>query len=241
MTRIKWTKEMDDVIRELGEWTPVKEIQRQIHERTGASPSYGAVKFRKSKLGVHSKQNAGWFTHESGGFKSDAHRKAFLESSKATRFKKGNVPHNAKDLPVGSERVSKDGYIEVKVKENQTPGKNDCWRGKHLVIWEREHNQKVPPNHAVAFADHDKRNFDPSNLVLVKRRNLSIINRLHLKYNDPETLQVAIGMAELKYAQTQAHRRPRKCKQCGATFKPEFNNQSRCRACIDANKRNGRK
>ena len=241
MTRVKWTKEMDDVIREVGQDKTIKEIQREIEDRTGTSPSHNAVRNRKMKLGVRSRINAGWFGHSNGGFKSTAHKEKFLEASKAMRFKKGNVPHKARNLKIGSERLDKDSYIEVKIKEHSTPGKNDCWRGKHLVIWEKEHNKKVPPGHVVIFVDHDKRNFDPSNLALVKRRYMSIINKLHIKYHDSETLQVAIGIAELKYQQTQARRRPRSCKQCGATFKPEFDNQTRCRACINANKRKRRR
>ena len=43
-------------------------------------------------------------------------------------FAKGNVPPNHR--PVGSERISKDGYIEVKVAE---PNK---WRLKQRVVYE---------------------------------------------------------------------------------------------------------
>lgn len=50
-------------------------------------------------------------------------------------FSRGHMPHNHK--PVGSERISKDGYVEVKVAE---PKK---WRLKHNVIWENA-NGKIP-------------------------------------------------------------------------------------------------
>ena len=49
-----------------------------------------------------------------------------LTGANKTSFKKGNTPLNHK--PVGSERVSVDGYTEIKVSE---PNK---WRLKHLSL-----------------------------------------------------------------------------------------------------------
>lgn len=53
--------------------------------------------------------------------------KEVYEKVKHTMFAKGNVPPNHR--PVGSERISKDGYIEVKVAE---PNK---WRLKQRVVY----------------------------------------------------------------------------------------------------------
>ena len=51
-----------------------------------------------------------------------------IERTKETRFKKGNKPKNYR--PVGSERITKDGYIEVKVAD---PNK---WETKNKIIAE---------------------------------------------------------------------------------------------------------
>ena len=48
------------------------------------------------------------------------------EKCKATMFKKGNIPQNHR--PVGSERVAKDGYMQIKVAE---PNK---WQQKNVYI-----------------------------------------------------------------------------------------------------------
>lgn len=85
------------------------------------------------------------------------------EGMKATQFKKGNKPANW--VPIGSERVNADGYVDIKVADGK---KQHNWRGKHIITWE-EHNGPVPPKHVVIFGDGDKRNFDPGNLLLVSR------------------------------------------------------------------------
>lgn len=72
---------------------------------------------------------------------------------KETRFKKGNIPSNY--MPVGSERVNGDDYVDIKVAD---PNK---WIGKHVFIWE-EHNGPVPEGHAIIFGDKNRRNFDIS-------------------------------------------------------------------------------
>lgn len=231
---MEWTEEMDAFLREKAPYLPQREAMSRFKDRFGIELTLCQYKNKKHKLGIKKvTRNAGWFTGINGGFKNEEHKRKFIERGKATRFKKGQIPHNAIGKELGRERVSKDGYIEVKVKEHHTPGKNDTYRCKHLIIWEREHRQRVPKNHAVLFADHNKRNFDPDNLVLVSRRNLLMINRLGLEYYDRESLEVAVMIAEIRYKGTDFQKRPRICKTCGREFKPEYPQQARCRSCID--------
>ena len=82
-------------------------------------------------------------------------------------FRKGNLP--VQTVPVGTERISKDGYLEIKV---AMPNK---WKGKHRIIWE-EHYGEIPKGHVVIFKDQNIRNFDPGNLMCISRRQLSILN-----------------------------------------------------------------
>lgn len=76
-----------------------------------------------------------------------------------TFFPKGHMPHNLR--PVGSERISKDGYVEVKVSE---PKK---WMLKHRHVWEQHHKTPVPKGHIVTFKDRDKHNFAIENLEAI--------------------------------------------------------------------------
>lgn len=82
-----------------------------------------------------------------------------------TSFKKGRLPHNTREMY--SERLSKDGYIEIKVGRNK-------WLGKHRYIWEQHYKTEVPKGYAVIFLDGDNRNFEIDNLKIISRG--SIIN-----------------------------------------------------------------
>ena len=65
----------------------------------------------------------------------------------ATQFKPGHRPQTW--LPVGSYRITKDGYLERKV--NDLPGNNSVrWHAVHRLVWIAA-NGPVPPGHIVAF------------------------------------------------------------------------------------------
>ncbi|RKS87293.1 HNH endonuclease [Orbus hercynius] len=85
-----------------------------------------------------------------------------------TSFKKGLVPHNYR--PVGSERITKDGYIEVKIKDPKT------WRLKHIHVWEQV-NGKLPTGHCIIFNDSNRKNCDLSNLQLITREENARFNK----------------------------------------------------------------
>lgn len=89
---------------------------------------------------------------------------------KKTQFKKGQEPVNYR--PVGSERLSKDGYIEVKTKDPNE------WELKHRVIY-RQHFFKIPRGYNVEFKDRNKQNLDPSNLILRTRKENMSLNTYH--------------------------------------------------------------
>ncbi|MEA5083267.1 MAG: HNH endonuclease signature motif containing protein [Lachnospiraceae bacterium] len=103
-------------------------------------------------------------------------------------FKKGNVSPNHK--AVGSERLSKDGYFEIKVAE---PNK---WRLKHNVIWEEAHGA-IPKGCVVVFLDGNKENVEVGNLKLITRRELLIMNRHGLFTPNAETTETACNLAKL--------------------------------------------
>lgn len=80
------------------------------------------------------------------------------------------------NLPVGSERVNK-GYIYVKIKEP------NVWIEKHRLIYESIYGN-IPTGHKVIFADKNKRNFSPENLILVSDSEALIMNTNKLIYED---------------------------------------------------------
>lgn len=85
-----------------------------------------------------------------------------------TFFKKGNLPHNTKYD--GHERISKDGYIEVRVRLGR-------YKPKHHVIWEAV-NGSIPKGQVLVFKDGNNRNFDINNIQLITRAELMDRNRI---------------------------------------------------------------
>lgn len=99
-----------------------------------------------------------------------------IHHGSCTSFKKGNIPANIK--PLGSERLdTKDGYILMKVaQKNPHTGAPTRYLAKHIVLWEKWHGP-VPKGKAVFFKDGNRRNFRKTNLVLVTRAELAMLNR----------------------------------------------------------------
>lgn len=93
-----------------------------------------------------------------------------------TSFKKGSIPPNR--LPVGTERITRDGYVEVKINEPNpyVPGQMTRWKLKHLYLWIKE-NGPLPEGHMLTFLDGDKENCEPENLMLISRAVNAYLNR----------------------------------------------------------------
>jgi hypothetical protein len=119
-----------------------------------------------------------------------------IERSKSTTFKKGSVPPNHK--PVGYERISKDGYVEIKVKEGLR-----SFRLKHRVVYE-QHFGSIPKGYNVEFKDRDKKNCDPSNLVLRSRKENMQLNTYH---NYPKEIADTIQLMGAVTRQINKHKK----------------------------------
>ncbi|MCY7919398.1 HNH endonuclease signature motif containing protein [Bacillus vallismortis] len=115
-------------------------------------------------------------------------KKGLMCGGKETQFKKGQRALNYR--PVGSERVSVDGYIEIKVAD---PGK---WRMKHLVLWE-EANGPIPKGHCLLFLDGNKLNVSLDNLQLITRSQLVRMNQNGLISTDADLTKTGVIVAEI--------------------------------------------
>ena len=101
-----------------------------------------------------------------------------------TMFKKGRTSLNKR--PVGSERVNKDGYIEIKIME---PSR---WSLKHRVVWEHNHGP-IPKGCNIQFKDGNLRNCSIDNLYLISRSDqLKNENSLMARY--PKDVQQLIRL-----------------------------------------------
>lgn len=113
-----------------------------------------------------------------------------LTGANITSFKKGNIPPNLR--PIGSERTDRDGYILIKISNE---GKK--WELKHKVLWEKYHNKPIPKGYVVAFLDQNKENFSKENLILLSRKELSIMNREKRFSHNPDITKINITLTKL--------------------------------------------
>ena len=230
----RWTPAEDEWLRREYPDGRADELAARHAELFGTPLSEGQIGNAKTKFGVRSGTAGGRFQKGcDGGFKSEEHRRRFMEAGKATRFKKGQLSGIAarNEQPVGSERVNEDGYVEVKVADGLQSSPNSNFRKKHHIVYEQAYGA-IPDGCNVAFADHDKRNFDPENLVAVPRSLWATIMHKRIPYSDAETLRAAMAVASLDSAVNAARRAPRECRACGCEFAPRFPNQRTCDACL---------
>ena len=180
-----WSDEEKQYLAEITPGRGYKEIQSMMSCKFGFDYTRhqikGAItrnKLNTGRTGRFEKGRATWNKGTKG-----------LTKANVTSFKKGQKPHNYK--PLGSERITKDGYCEIKVSDT---GRR--WMSKHLVVYEKHHG-KVPRGSVVIFLDGDKRNFDIDNLHLVTRNQLAMLNKNSLIQKDAELTKTAINVVDL--------------------------------------------
>lgn len=91
-----------------------------------------------------------------------------------TQFKPGHKPHTW--LPVGTERVRSDGYLERKVRDTGVTRVD--FVPVHRLVW-IEHHGEIPRGCSIVFRDGDQRNFDIENLECVTRAEIMRRNTIH--------------------------------------------------------------
>lgn len=110
--------------------------------------------------------------------------------SAQTQFQPGTRPPNWK--PIGSERLSKEGYLERKVTDTGYPPRD--WQGVHRLVWAAS-NGPIPKAHVVTFkpgcrtAVADEITADK--LELITLRDNMLRNSLH---NYPKPIAKAIQL-----------------------------------------------
>jgi len=169
-----------------------------------------------AEFGVHKKvgqfrsliHNQGWVSGRDGRFQKgnvpfNKGTKGIMKANSGT-FQRGNVPHN--ECPMGYERLSKDGYVEVKVPGiNKHTGYDGHFILKHKYIWEQRHGD-IPEGMSLTFIDGDRTNICIENLELIRRAVLLQLNRHGIKDLPGELLPSMRAVAELEVAM---HRRVR--------------------------------
>lgn len=98
--------------------------------------------------------------------------------SAETRFQPGTVSGKAAELlqPIGAERVTKDGILQRKVREDGPPQRR--WKAVHAMLWE-EHHGPVPQGHIVVFKNGNRRDIRLDNLECISRVENMRRNTVH--------------------------------------------------------------
>ena len=190
---ISWKKhpDMESFMKEIIPGHDEHFIRAAFKEKYGITLSRPQIKNFKVSRNIPSGTVGGRFEkgHESHN-KGKKMSPEQYEKAKATMFHKGNIPVNHREI--GSERMSVDGYVEIKVAE---PNK---WALKHRILYEKYHNVKLTSNDAIIFLDQDHLNFSKNNLFKLTRAELARYNQDKLYRDNADISLSAAAIAKLK-------------------------------------------
>lgn len=182
MSRAKfhfWTDEEKKYLKEIKDRRKYEEIAILMSEKFNMEYTrtqiQGALKRYKMSNGLDrtfKKGNIPWNYGTKG-----------IAKPNITSFKPGHKPLNYREI--GTERVQKDGYIEVKVESGK-------WILKQRLKY-KEYHGKIPKDHVILFANKNKTDFRKENLIAVSKNKLKTMNKYKLiKENIEETKTGAI-------------------------------------------------
>lgn len=186
-----WTPEQDAILRELYPNTLAQTIADQF------GLPVGSVHDRAARLGI--RKDKEWVRENSREVQQRSDNTGRFRPGHTTwnkgkrcpglggetSFKPGNRPHTW--VPVGTERVTKDGILQRKITDDGPAYKH--WKSVHAILWEAEHGP-TPREHVVVFRNGNKQDFRMENLELVSRSELMRRNTIHRL---PDDLMEACG------------------------------------------------
>ena len=197
--QIKWVKENYKGIQN-------KELTEMLNKKFNTNFTEQQIESLKGKFGLnsglwhkYSEEENQWIIDNCKGFTYDQLTKEFNKKFKTNLTKKRMLNkivklNRAKDVlrtwaPKGAEKLRPDGYIYIKVA-------NDEWVPKHRYIYE-QHYGKIPEGCIVMFLDGDKTNFELDNLCLVERKIQLLASSRGLLTTDKEINETALLLSEL--------------------------------------------
>ena len=180
----KWTDEEKEYLASIVKGSTYKEITKQMNDKFEYNFSEEQIKgmMYRNKLTTGT---GGYF--KKGSTPWNKGLKGYMGAIK-TSFKKGTIPPN--QVPIGTESITKGGYIKVKV------GEPNKWKLKQRYIYEQHHGE-IPNNCNVIFADRNIQNFDINNLILVSKAEMLILNNNKLIFEDKELTKVGVNIAKV--------------------------------------------
>lgn len=189
----KYTKEQDEFLIDNVKGITLKELTEKFNKKFNLNVSESGIAGRKNRLNIKSGINGGQFQKGQVSFNKGKKWDEYMSkkgqaNSRKTTFKKRNVPHNHR--PVGSERITIDGFSEIKVAE---PNK---WDLKSRVIYEK-HFGKIPEGYIIIYLDGNKLNLELDNLKAISRAEELIMNKNKLRYDKKELTETGHLIAKV--------------------------------------------
>lgn len=162
--RHRWTPEQEQIMRDRYPYVAAKELAAQL----GTTLSQVYRQAQKMSL---QKSEAFQMSDRSGRMQRGKQSPAIMATqfkpgskpwntgrhyipggrSAETRFKAGRPPQDAHNyLPIGSLRITKDGYLERKVNDDQSLVPARRWIFVHRLVWEAQRGP-IPHDYVIAF------------------------------------------------------------------------------------------
>ncbi|MEG0553722.1 MAG: HNH endonuclease signature motif containing protein, partial [Carnobacterium sp.] len=168
----------------------IKEVTRLFNKKYGTNLTYKAISSTMKRKGIKTGRDGKF---QKGSVPANKGKKGVCyEGCKATQFKPGQRPQTW--VPIGTEVWREDGYLWIKMWDNNLPARKN-WIQKHRLIWE-EANGEVPKGYQVMFADQDKKNICLDNLILVTAAEKAVMSKNRLFYKDAESTKVGLSIAK---------------------------------------------
>lgn len=179
----------------------VEEFNKKFEREITPSQVRAYAKNHKLRTGRDTRFKPGHIPDNKGKKQTEYMSAEAIERTKATRFKKGQRSINWR--PVGSTRITKDGYIEIKVKDP------NIWKLMHRIVWEKENGQ-LKKDEAIVFLDGNKTNCDLSNLKKIRRKDLVRYNQKGIRFENADLTDAYLNVIQLENYAREAEKNGRK-------------------------------
>lgn len=186
-----FTPEQAEFIRSAYREHPIPALTEAVNQRFGTDFTVQQIRSVTHNQGMKSGRTGRFYAGQTKVPGSGA------KMANSGSFKKGSMSGAAQRnyVPIGSTRISKDGYLERKVTDDH-PVPARRWVGEHRLVWEAA-NGPIPEGHVVVFLDGDKENVALKNLRCVPRGTLGILNKFRLNESSGEMRKAGVLTAEL--------------------------------------------
>ena len=192
----KYSKEQIDFLKKYIPGRPDNDTCEEFYKRFGIKltrKNLGNIKIKNNiKNGLVGGQFVkGQVPHNKGKKWSEFMSEEGQRNSLKTAYKKGNIPANRSEI--GTERITKDGYIQVKIQDGKG---NRNWIEKHRLVYESAFG-KVPKGQKIIFLDGDKTNCSLDNLQVVSDYENLVLNQNGMYFKNKELTETSVLVAKI--------------------------------------------